>query len=49
VEDEGHLRQAVVKMLRKVGFEVFEAADGPSEVDPKGWTKFGRRLDGAAG
>jgi hypothetical protein len=20
-----------------------------SEVDPKGWTKFGRRLDGAAG
>jgi hypothetical protein len=20
-----------------------------NEVDPKGWTKFGRRLDGAAG
>jgi hypothetical protein len=20
-----------------------------TEVDPKGWTKFGRRLDGAAG
>jgi hypothetical protein len=21
----------------------------PNEVDPKGWTKFGRPLDGAAG
>jgi two-component system, cell cycle sensor histidine kinase and response regulator CckA len=33
VEDEGHLRQAVVKMLRKIGFEVFEAADGSSAID----------------
>jgi PAS domain S-box-containing protein len=33
VEDEGHLRQAVVKMLRKTGFEVFEAADGTSAID----------------
>ena len=33
VEDEGHLRQAVVKMLRKTGFEVFEAADGSSAID----------------
>jgi hypothetical protein len=27
----------------------FAAAAGRPEVDPKGWTKFGRRLDGAAG
>ena len=33
VEDEGPLRQAIVKMLRKTGFEVFEAADGFSAVD----------------
>jgi PAS domain S-box-containing protein len=33
VEDEGQLRQAVVKMLRKSGFEVFEAADGSSAID----------------
>ena len=33
MEDEGHLRQAVVKMLRKTGFEVFEAADGSSAID----------------
>lgn len=33
VEDEGHLRQAVVKMLRKTGIEVFEAADGSSAID----------------
>ena len=33
VEDEGHLRQAVAKMLRKVGYEVFEAADGSSAID----------------
>jgi PAS domain S-box-containing protein len=33
VEDEHHLRQAVVKMLRKTGFEVFEAADGSSAID----------------
>ena len=33
VEDEAHLRQAVVRMLRKTGFEVFEAADGSSAID----------------
>jgi len=33
VEDEEHLRQAVVKMLRKTGFEVLEAADGSSAID----------------
>jgi DNA-binding NtrC family response regulator len=33
VEDEGHLRQPIVKMLRKSGFEVFEAADGTSAID----------------
>ncbi len=33
VEDEGNLRQPVVKMLRKSGFEVFEAADGTSAID----------------
>jgi PAS domain S-box-containing protein len=33
VEDEGQLRQAVVKMLRKTGFEVFEAADGSAAID----------------
>jgi CheY-like chemotaxis protein len=33
VEDEGLLRQSVVKMLRKIGFEVFEAADGSSAID----------------
>jgi CheY-like chemotaxis protein len=33
VEDEVPLRQAIVKMLRKTGFEVFEAADGFSAVD----------------
>ena len=33
VEDEDQLRQAVVKMLRKSGFEVFEAADGSSAID----------------
>jgi nitrogen-specific signal transduction histidine kinase len=33
VEDEDVLRQAVAKMLRKNGFEVFEAADGSSAVD----------------
>jgi PAS domain S-box-containing protein len=32
VEDEDPLRQAIVKMLRKTGFEVFEAADGSSAV-----------------
>jgi PAS domain S-box-containing protein len=33
VEDEHQLRQAVVKMLRKTGFLVFEAADGCSAID----------------
>jgi PAS domain S-box-containing protein len=33
VEDEGHLRQAVVKMLRKSGLEVLEAADGATARD----------------
>src|SRR5262249_50824342 len=33
VEDEGQLRQAVVKMLRKTGFEVYEAADGTAAID----------------
>jgi CheY-like chemotaxis protein len=32
VEDEDALRQPVVKMLRKTGFEVFEAADGASAL-----------------
>jgi DNA-binding NtrC family response regulator len=33
VEDEDQLRQPVVRMLRKAGFEVFEAADGSSAID----------------
>ena len=33
VEDEDLLRQAVVKMLRRTGFEVIEAADGTSAID----------------
>jgi PAS domain S-box-containing protein len=33
VEDEDLLRGAVVKMLRKQGFEVFEAADGSSAIE----------------
>ena len=32
VEDEDPLRQAIVKMLRKTGFAVFEAADGASAI-----------------
>jgi CheY-like chemotaxis protein len=32
VEDEDHLRQPIVKMLRKTGFDVFEAADGASAI-----------------
>ena len=32
VEDEDALRQAIVKMLRKTGFDVFEAADGASAI-----------------
>jgi PAS domain S-box-containing protein len=33
VEDEGNLRQPIVKMLRKSGFEVLEAGDGTSAID----------------
>jgi hypothetical protein len=33
VEDEVPLRLAVGKMLRKTGFEVFEAGDGSSAID----------------
>jgi two-component system cell cycle sensor histidine kinase/response regulator CckA len=33
VEDEEPLRQAVVKMLRKTGFEVLEAANGAAAID----------------
>jgi PAS domain S-box-containing protein len=33
VEDESNLRQPIVKMLRKSGFEVLEAADGTSAID----------------
>jgi len=32
VEDEGNLRQPIAKMLRKIGFEVLEAADGTSAI-----------------
>jgi two-component system, cell cycle sensor histidine kinase and response regulator CckA len=33
VEDEDPLRQAVTKMLRQTGFEVFELGDGSSAID----------------
>jgi len=33
VEDESHLRGAIVKRLRKTGLEVLEAADGSSAID----------------
>ena len=33
MEDEIILRQAVAKMLRKTGFQVFEAPDGLSAID----------------
>jgi PAS domain S-box-containing protein len=33
VEDERELRQPIAKMLRKSGFEVFEAANGTSAID----------------
>jgi len=33
--------------LKEIAIE--EPDDGVFEVDPKGWTNFGRRLDGAAG
>jgi CheY-like chemotaxis protein len=43
VEDEGYLRQPIVKMLRKTGFEVFEAVDGTSAIDLLG--AIGGRID----
>jgi PAS domain S-box-containing protein len=43
VEDEANLRQPVVKMLRKAGFEVFEAADGTSAIDL--FREHGHRID----
>ena len=33
MEDEDQLRQAIVKMLRKSGFEVFQAAEGSSAIE----------------
>jgi PAS domain S-box-containing protein len=33
VEDEGDLRRPMVKMLRKSGFEIFEAGDGSSAIE----------------
>jgi CheY-like chemotaxis protein len=33
VEDEGTLRRAVVMMLRRSGFDVFEAADGKAAIE----------------
>jgi CheY-like chemotaxis protein len=33
VEDEDPLRQAVAKMLRKIGFSVLEARDGSDALD----------------
>jgi hypothetical protein len=33
VEDEDPLRQGVVKMLRKTGFEVLEAANGSAAIE----------------
>jgi signal transduction histidine kinase/CheY-like chemotaxis protein len=33
VEDEDSLRQGIGKMLRKAGYEVFEAAEGPAAID----------------
>ena len=33
MEDEDDLRQPIVKMLRKSGFAVLEAADGTSAID----------------
>ena len=33
VDDESELRQPIVKMLRKHGFEVFEASDGSSAIE----------------
>jgi two-component system, cell cycle sensor histidine kinase and response regulator CckA len=32
VEDEDHVRQGIVKMFRKTGFEVFEVAEGSSAI-----------------
>jgi CheY-like chemotaxis protein/two-component sensor histidine kinase len=43
VEDEATLRRAVVRMLRKSGFEVIEAADGNSAIDL--FREHGHRID----
>lgn len=43
VEDEEQLRQGIVKMLRKTGFEVFEAAEGSSAI--KLLRKDGSKID----
>jgi PAS domain S-box-containing protein len=43
VEDETTLRQPVVKMLQKTGFEVFEAMDGYAAIDLL--QKHARRID----
>jgi PAS domain S-box-containing protein len=43
VEDEASLRVPVVKMLRKSGFEVFEAGDGYSAIDV--FREHGRSID----
>jgi PAS domain S-box-containing protein len=43
VEDEDFLRQGVVKMLRRTGFEVFEAAEGSSAI--KLLRKGGEKID----
>jgi PAS domain S-box-containing protein len=44
VEDEAALRAAVVKILQKGGFEVFEASDGNSAIDV--FREHGRRIAG---
>jgi hypothetical protein len=40
---EPDAQQAIENLAREL------AGVSHIEVDPKGWTKFGRRLDGAAG
>jgi hypothetical protein len=42
-------RVAVFVRDRPISFVLGGHIELNSEVDPKGWTKFGRRLDGAAG
>jgi DNA-binding response OmpR family regulator len=43
VEDEDHLRRAVVKIISKSGFEVFEVAEGSSAI--KLLREDGNRID----